>query len=168
MWEIDNSGFLVLCSVIPKDNKYIDVIIEKDIMKKVEEQILEEYAREYNIASTSYEIMGLMLNSQYVEERLKLFNLENIYLYGGTYMAVQLYRIGKAYVDIKGIVDKSRRIVLNEKVSVLTLSELKEKYNNEKIIITPMRFFNEIKEELQLFVNIENILGIGELMMGTK
>lgn len=137
-------------------------------MKKVEEQILEEYAREYNIASTSYEIMGLMLNSQYVEERLKLFNVESIYIYGGTYMAVQFYRVGKEFINIKGIVDKSRRIVLNEKVAVLTLNELKEKYNDEKIIITPMRYFHEIKEDLQLFVNIENILGIGELMLGTK
>lgn len=137
-------------------------------MKKIEEQILEEYAREYNIASTSYELMGLMLNSQYVEERLKMFNLENVYLYGGTYMAVQLYRVGKEFINLKGIVDKSRKIVLNEKVSVFTLNEFKEKYNDEKIIITPMRYFYEIKEDLRLFVNAENILGIGELMLGTK
>lgn len=135
-------------------------------MEKVEKQILEEYVRDYNIELISYEIMGLMLNEKYVEERLKLFHVESMYIYGGTYMAVQLYRTGRKYATVKGVVDKSGRIVLNDKVTVFTLNEFHKKYDNEKVIITPIRFFQEIRKDLETFIDLQNILSIGELLMG--
>lgn len=135
-------------------------------MKKEEKLILEEYARDYSIELMSYEIMGLMLNDKYVEERLKLFNIKSMYIYGGTYMAVQLYRVGKKYTTIKGVVDKSGKIVLNDKISVFTLNEFRERYCGEKVIVTPMRFFQEIRKDLGSFVDLQNILTVGELMLG--
>lgn len=135
-------------------------------MKKIEEQILEEYAREYSIVSASYEIMGLMLNDRYVEERLRLFNVKDMYIYGGTYMAVQLYRVGKKYINIKGIIDKSGRIATEDQISVLIFEEFQKKYDNEKIIVTSIRYFQEIEKDLHAVVKSENIFGIGELMMG--
>lgn len=137
-----------------------------EYMNKIEREIFENYARDYKIESISYQIMGMMLDEKYVAERLKVFGQNNVYIYGGTYMAIQLYRIGKKYIKIKGIVDKSGRMVMNEKVSVMLLDELRQKYENEIIIVTPLRYFNEIKGELEQFVDTARIMDIGELLFG--
>ncbi|MCI9602598.1 MAG: hypothetical protein HFI17_19300 [Lachnospiraceae bacterium] len=137
-----------------------------DNMNKIEREIFENYARDYKIESISYQILGMMLDEKYVVERLKMFGLNNIYIYGGTYMAIQLYRIGKKHIKIKGIVDKSGRMVLNEKVTVMLLDELKKKYENEFIIVTPLRYYSEIKRELEQFVDTTKIMDIGELFFG--
>lgn len=135
-------------------------------MNEIEKQILEDYARKYSIASISYKMLGLMLDEKYVEERLKLFGIKQMYIYGGTYMAIQLYRMGKKYTDIKGIVDKSCRIAINDNISVIALDEFKEIYSGEKVIITSIRFFQEIKKDIEVFVNTRDIINIGELIMG--
>ena len=135
-------------------------------MNEIEKQILEDYTRKYSVASVSYKMMGIMLDERYVQERLKLFGIEQMYIYGGTYMAVQLYRVGRNIVDIRGIVDKARRIATNDNVSVITLNEFKEVYNNEKVVVTSIRFFQEIKKDIGMFVNAEDIISIGELLLG--
>lgn len=151
-------------------NSFLDIyrflVAEMSIVETIERQIVEAYVKEYSIAAASYEMMGLMLNNMYVEERIKLFNIENLYIYGGTYMAIQLYKAGRNYANIKGIVDRSGKAVLNETISVLPLDVFQKQYENEKVIVTSIRFFQEIKQDLQLFVNAENILGIGEFLMG--
>ena len=135
-------------------------------MNKIEKDILECYERDYKVEALSYQIMGMMLNEKYVEKRLGLFNINDMYIYGGTYMAIQLYQTGKKYADIKGIVDKSGRVVLNENVPVMLLDELRNKYKGEKIVVTPLRYFQEIEEELKQFVDVANIIDIGELLLG--
>ena len=89
-------------------------------MNDTEKQIIEEYSREYNIAAISYQILGKMLNEKYVEQRLNMFKISNMYIYGGTYLAVQLYRVGKKFTAVQGIVDKYNKPVIKEPVSVLS------------------------------------------------
>ncbi|MCI9141175.1 MAG: hypothetical protein HFH87_00965 [Lachnospiraceae bacterium] len=135
-------------------------------MNKIEKQILEEYSINYSIAAMSYEIMGIMIDARYVEERLREFNISSMYIYGGTYMGVQLYKIGKKVSNVCGIVDKYGKIVGNEKISLMMLDELSRVYKGEKIVVTSIRFFKEICSELEMFVDRENIIGIGELLLG--
>lgn len=135
-------------------------------MNKTEKLILDEYIRSYNVSDISYKVMGRMLDEKYVEERLKLFDVKDMYIYGGSYMAVQLYRIGKKYTAVKDVVDKSGQIVLNDSIPVITMDDFYKKYNDEKVIVASIRFFQEIKEELERFVNSKDIIGIGELLLG--
>lgn len=135
-------------------------------MDAMEKEILDDYARDYSIEAISYQILGMMLDEKYVEERLKLFNVNDMYIYGGTYMAVQLYRVGKKYADVKGIVDKSGKIILNDKIPVILLDEFREMYRGEKVIITPLRYFKNIKKDLEGIVDVTNIIDIGELLFG--
>lgn len=135
-------------------------------MKKIEKEILEAYSRDYKIEAISYEIMGRMLDTNYVGKRLKLFNISSMYIYGGTYMGIQLYRIGKEYVSIKGIVDKYGKIIDNSNISLFNLNEFKKRYKGEKVIITPIRFYDEIRTEIELCVKEENIISIGDLLLG--
>ena len=135
-------------------------------MNEIEKQIMEEYARNYNIEALSYELLGKMLDEKYVEQRLRMFGINNMYIYGGTYLAVQLYRVGKKFATVKGVVDKSGRLAINEQVSVLSLDEFRRAYNGEKVIVTPLRYFQEIRKELEIFVDKKEIVDVGEFMMG--
>lgn len=135
-------------------------------MNKTEKLILEEYIRDYNVSDLSYKVMGKMLDEKYVEERLKLFGIDQMYVYGGSYMAVQLYRIAKKHIAVKGVADKSGQIVLNDSIPVITLDEFHKRYDGEKVIVASIRFFQEIKTDLGQFVSEKEIIGIGELLMG--
>lgn len=136
------------------------------IMNEIEKQILEEYASKYSIASMSYKILGMMLDEKYVEERIRAFGIKHMYIYGGTYMAIQLYCTSKKFIDVKGIADKSGRSIIDDNVSVITLNEFKKVYNGESVIITSLRYFEEIKRDIELFVDADNIINVGELLMG--
>ncbi len=137
-------------------------------MDKIEKQILEEYSTNYSVALLSYEIMGLMLDEKYVEERLRKFDISNMYIYGGTYMGIQLYRIGVKSLNVLGIVDKYGKVLGNDNIQIIMLDELSKIYKDEKIVVTPIRFFEEISKELEIFVAKKNIIGIGELLLGIR
>ena len=55
-------------------------------MNLIEKQILNEYDRDCFIEAISYEAMGKMLDENYVKERLRMFDLR------------ELYKIGRAHV----------------------------------------------------------------------
>ncbi len=135
-------------------------------MNNIEEQILNGYVRDYYVEMASYQLLGMMLDESFVKERLNMFGITHMYIYGGTYMSIQLYRAGKKYTNIKGIVDKSGKIVLNEEIPVIILKEFQNQYNGEKIIITPIRFYKEIVKELSSFVSEKDLISIGELLLG--
>ena len=138
------------------------------VMDKIEKQILQEYSINYSDAALSYEIMGLMLDEEYVEERLRKYDISNMYIYGGTYMGIQLYRIGVKSLNVLGIVDKYGKVLGNEKIQIIMLDELSSVYKGEKVVVTPIRFFEEISKDLEMFVDKKNIIGIGELLLGMR
>ncbi len=135
-------------------------------MNELEEQILDEYIRHCRVEAESYRMMGKMLNEELVRSRLALCSISDVYIYGGTYLAAQLCRAVKDNANIKGIVDKGSRSVVEVNVPVITCEELEKIYINEKIIITPPIFYREIKADLLRFVQEDNILFLGEFLEG--
>lgn len=136
------------------------------MMNEIEKQILDTYVAESNIWEMSYKVLWGLMDEKYVAERLELYKISEAYLYASTYMAVQLYRIGKGHMSVKGVVDTAGNAVSDDITDVLTLDELKDKYNGETIIITSIRRYMEIKTELEKFVDREKIIYICELMFG--
>lgn len=135
-------------------------------MNKIEKEILYLYATDCSIGEISYSMMGKMLDERYVKERLELFDIKEMYLYAGSYLAVQLYRAASKYISIKGIVDKNGKIPVSDNIPVFILDDLKKQYNGEKIVVTSVRYYLEIKKELEQFIENRNIIFIGELMFG--
>ena len=135
-------------------------------MNKIEKEILNLYATDCSIGEISYSMMGKMLDERYVKERLELFDIKEMYLYAGSYLAVQLYRAASKYISIKGIVDKNGKIPVSDNIPVFILNDLKKQYNGEKIVVTSVRYYLEIKKELEQFIESRNIIFIGELMFG--
>lgn len=135
-------------------------------MNENEKQIMEEYVKNGSIDAWMYKIMGRMLDEKYVEKRLSIFGINNMYIYGGTYLAIQLYRVANKFTTVKGIVDKAGRLAINEQVAVFTLDEFRKVYNGETVIVTSLRYFQEIRRELEAFVDKKEIMDVGEFMTG--
>ena len=81
-------------------------------------------------------------------------------------MAAQLYRVAKNYINIPAIVDKAGKMLTNENIKIITLEDLRQCYGGEKIIVTPIQFYSQIKSDLIRFADSENIIFIGELLEG--
>lgn len=135
-------------------------------MNEIEKQILEEYVDKFSVAAKSYELMGKMLDGKFVKERLDMFHIRDAYIYGGTYMASQLYRAAKNYINILGVADKVGKMLTDEDIKILTLDDLRKCYDGEQVIVTPIRFYSQIKNDLIQFVDNKNIILIGELFEG--
>lgn len=133
----------------------------------MQEKILDAYARELEIATYSYDMMGKMLDKEFVKSRIDLLGVTEFYIYGGGYLGIQLYQAVENMAGVPAIVDKSGGLLLNiPGVPVLNVERLKQVYKGQKVIITPVKFYREIYGELSSFVLTDQIIFLGELMGG--
>jgi hypothetical protein len=133
---------------------------------EIMEEILEEYRRHYKIEAESYRMMGKLLDQEWVNERLILFQIFNMYVYGGTFLAAQLCHVVKDCVNVKGIVDKGGRCAIKMDIPIYVLDEFKKIYLDEKVIITLPGYNREIKADLSSFIPEENIIFLGDFLEG--
>lgn len=133
----------------------------------MQEKILDAYARELEIATYSYDMMGKMLDKEFVKSRIDLLGVTEFYIYGGGYLGIQLYQAVENMAGVPAIVDKSGGLLLNiPGIPVLNVERLKQVYKGQKVIITPVKFYREIYGELSSFVLTDQIIFLGELMGG--
>ncbi|MCM1231003.1 MAG: hypothetical protein NC489_12800 [Ruminococcus flavefaciens] len=135
-------------------------------MNEIETRILDEYVLNYRVEAESYRMMGKMLDEAFVCKRLELYDIFDVYIYGGTYLAAQLYRVIQSKVNVKGIIDKNYNVAVNIDVPILALGEARKVYLNEKIIITPIKYYKEICADLLQFVQEKNIILLGDFLEG--
>lgn len=132
-----------------------------------EEKLLEQYVRDYDIAWYSYWMMGRLLDKKLVERRVELCRIESLYIYGGGFLGIQLHNALDGIVDIKAVVDKNGSLSVDvENIKVLSLDNLKKEYSGEKIIITPVKYYKAIWNDLSKFADKENLLFLGEFLEG--
>lgn len=132
-----------------------------------EEEIFDLYVRECRIESISYKLMGKLLEKEHIRERIELYKIDSLYIYGGGYLGIQLYNAVCDMVDVKGVVDKNGGLSVDVKdVRAISLEDLKNEYTEEKIIITPVKYYQAIKNDLLQFVKQDNILFLGEFLEG--
>jgi hypothetical protein len=137
-------------------------------VRDIKDEIIDAYTWHCRIEAASYKMMGEMLDDEMVRKRLKRWQISDVYIYGGTYLAAQLYRAIKNYTKVRAVVDRAGRSVLKMDVPVITLEELQKIYVKEKVIITPPRFYREAKNELAQFIELNNILYLGEFLEGVS
>ena len=131
------------------------------------ERLLDYYAEDYRIESFSYKMMGKLLEIENIKKRLQAYDIQELYVYGGGYLGVQLYNAVRKLTNVKAIVDKSGGISVDvQGIKSMSVQELEANYANEKIIITPVRYYRPIKKDLTRFIEEENILFLGEFLEG--
>ena len=123
----------------------------------------------YNMEITivRYQMMIKLLDEQFISEKIMCLNSKEVYIYGGGYLGIQLFHVIKNITCVPAIVDKSGELITNApSIKVISPGELKEIYNNQKIIITPLTFYREIYNELSTFIPKENLIHLEELLGG--
>lgn len=135
--------------------------------EEVLEELIDRYAEDYRIESFSYKMMGKLLETEKVKKRLKIYGIHELYIYGGGYLGVQLYNAVNGFADVKAIVDKSGGISVDVSgIHSISVKDLEKQYANEKIIITPVRYYAAVRRDLIRFIDGENILYLGEFLEG--
>ena len=133
-----------------------------------QEQIRDAYAEELDIMGCSYDMMGKMLDTRHVQRKLSLLGVDELYIYGGGYLGIQFYRTVHDIVQILAVVDKSGGLLLDiPDIPVVNIEEFRKKYNGQKVVITPVKFYQEIYRDLSSFVPLKQLVYLGELLGGS-
>lgn len=131
------------------------------------ENVIKDYMYDMELVSARYQIMTRLLDEQLVYDMILSLNTKEAYVYGGGYLGIQLFHAIKDLIQVPAIVDKGGKLVTNvPSIKVILPDELRNIYNNQKIIITPLKSYKEIYDELSLFASKENIIHLEELLGG--
>lgn len=133
----------------------------------IPEELIDAYAKETEIAVCKFNMMGRLLDSNYVKTRVELLKSSELYIYGGGYLGIQLYRSINNLVRIPSIIDQGKKLSVDiGDIPVIDVPELERVYKGQKIIVTPIAFFQEIRKELLPFVAEKEIVFLGEFLGG--
>jgi hypothetical protein len=129
------------------------------------DQILDLYMDELDIKSSCYEFMGQLLDRTHIEQCARKLNTHKVYIYGGGYIGIQLYRVIQNLINVISVVDKSGKLRFDlEDIPVIDLENLKEQYKDELVIVTPIQFYRQIYRDLSEFIPEKNIIFIGKFL----
>ncbi len=136
-------------------------------MAGIQDELLDAYANEMSIAASSFELMGKLLNINYVKRRIELLGLSDFFIYGGGYLGIQFYHTASKFVKILSVIDKKGKLAIDIPfIRVIDAVEFKEIYSGQKVIIASIKFYREIRNELSEFVPQSEIMYLGEFLGG--
>lgn len=138
-------------------------------MQTIQDKLIDAYAYEMKVAECSFQMMGKLLDVLYVKNRIDLFDLRDIYIYGGGYLGIQFYNAVKNHEPVRtlAIIDKKGKLSVEiPEIPVVNLEKFEEIYNGQKIIVASVRYFSEIERNLSSFVSTDRILFLGEFLGG--
>lgn len=131
------------------------------------DKLMDTYEYESELFLIGYEMMGRMLDREYVKERTEMLKESQAYIYGGGYLGIQLYNAVNQFVNILNVVDKSGKLLIDiPDIPVINLKEFKAVYGQETVIITPIKHYKSIYTELSEFVLKDKLIYLGEFLGG--
>ena len=137
------------------------------MLSEREEELIGLYADVIDIITACYEMMGKLLDQNQIASRIEELKIEELYIYGGGYLGIQLYRAVEGLANILSIVDKSGGLLLTlPDLPVMDLDTWKQQYKDEWVIITPIKHYRTIYKELITFVPSDRLIFLGELQGG--
>jgi hypothetical protein len=122
-------------------------------------KLFDLYMDELDIKNECYELMGQLLNRPFIKKQVKKFDVHKVYVYGGGFIGIQLYRELENIAEVVSVVDKDACLKFDlEDIPVMNLNELKKQYDGELIIITPIQYYEQIHHDLSEFIPEANIM----------
>lgn len=126
-------------------------------------ELIDYYGYQMEIWNKSYQMMGLLLDKNFVMKEVEKRNLSDIYIYGGGYLGIQLYQAIKPYVNVLSVVDQRGELrIKNNDIPVMDIDTFRKQYNDATVIITPIQYYREIYHELLSFIADDKIIFLEE------
>ncbi|EOS36634.1 hypothetical protein C804_00513 [Lachnospiraceae bacterium A4] len=124
------------------------------------DELIDVYGYQTEVYTKSYNMMGRLLDNNFVKREVKRREWSDIYIYGGGYLGIQLYRVISPLVNVLSLVDKKGKLLINNinDIPVMDMSTLRGLYENQPVVITPLRFYREIYHDLKEFVAEDKII----------
>ena len=136
-------------------------------MRANDNRLIDYYRDGYDILEISYHLMGMLLNDTQITKRIHELSIDDCYIYGGGFLGIQCWRSLKDHIRIKAIVDRHGSLKFDiGDVKVIDVQGLKQLYDGETIIITPVEFASDIYRELSEFIDKKRMLFLGEFVQG--
>ena len=127
------------------------------------DELVDFYGYWSEIWSRGFEMMGRLLDKDFVANEVKKRKMTDIYIYGGGYLGIQLYRAIIPFGNVLSIVDKSGKLKVDvEDIPVIDMDIFRKRYKDELVVITPIQYYREISNELQSFVLNDKIIFLEE------
>ncbi len=127
------------------------------------DDLIDIYGYQSEIFSKSYYMMGRLLDKNFIKEEVQKKELTDIYIYGGGYLGIQLYKAIIPYVNVLSIVDQKGKLMIDmEDISIIDMCSFRDQYQDEIVIVTPLKYYREIYQELKTFVKDDRIIFLEE------
>ena len=134
-------------------------------MNAEENEIFDLYAERDSLNLHCYNMMGKMLDLEFIKEKIQRNNIRKMIIYGGGYLGIQLYRSVNEYLETCIIVDKEGVLIVNcLDIEVENIDYLRKEYKGEYVVITPLRYYQEIKDDLKAIIPEDKLILLGELL----
>lgn len=127
------------------------------------DDLIDIYGYQSEIFSKSYYMMGQLLDKNFIKKEVQKREMSDIYIYGGGYLGIQLYKAIVPYANVLSIVDKKGNLIIEmEDISVIDMCSFRAQYKDEIVIVTPLKYYREIFHELRMFVAEDKIIFLEE------
>ncbi|MCI9399465.1 MAG: hypothetical protein HFJ07_06565 [Lachnospiraceae bacterium] len=127
------------------------------------DDLIDIYGEQSEIFSKSYFMMGRLLDKNFIKKEIQKRELSDIYIYGGGYLGIQLYRAIIPYVNVLSVVDKKGKLMIEmEDIPIMDMVNFRTYYKDQEVIVTPLKFYREIYYELKTFITEEKIIFLEE------
>lgn len=133
----------------------------------ISEELIDSYGNELDIVNLSYRLMGMLLDTESVRKQIDFLGSTELFIYGTDFLGIQLYRTVKDFIKVMAVVSKNGHISLPVlDIPAINLKQFAEQYNGEKVIITPVKYYQEIRRDLSAFVPADKMVYLGEFLGG--
>ena len=133
----------------------------------ISKELIDSYGNEFDIMKLSYNLMGMLLDTESVHKRINLLGSTEIFIYGTDYLGIQLYRAVRDFIKVIAVVDKNGTVSLPvSDIPVIDRKQFAEQYHGQKVIIAPVRYCQEIRYDLSTFVPCDKMMYLGEFLEG--
>lgn len=126
--------------------------------------LIDSYGYQVEILKKNYDMMGRLLDENFVKKEVEKRQLTEVFIYGGGYLGIQLYRVIKPFVNVLSVVDQNGKLLIDtiDNIPVMDMKTFRHQYGNQPVIVTPLKFYSEIFTELMEFVAEDKIIFLQE------
>lgn len=128
------------------------------------DSLIDCYGYQLELFTKRYEMMGHLLDNNFVIKELDKRKLTEMFIYGGGYLGIQLYRAVSPFAHVLSVVDKKGKLLIDtiDDIPVIDMETFQCQYQNQPVIVTPLEFYREIYRDLKKIVPENKIIFLQE------